>query len=72
MPYFSRASILKLEKADKRLQRICNELIKEFDFAVLETTRTMERQRELLAEKKTMTLQSKHLFFPSKAIDIAP
>ena len=72
MPYFSRSSILKLQKADKRLQRICGILIQDFDIVVIETTRTMERQRQLLKEGKTMTLNSKHLSYPSRAIDIAP
>jgi len=72
MPKFSRDSNLKLEKADKRLQQMCIKLIEKVDFKVIETHRTKERQKQLLKEGKTKTLNSKHLFMPSKAIDIAP
>lgn len=60
MPKFGQKSIQKLEQADPRLQRICSELIKEFDFTVIHTYRTPEEQlsiykkgRKLIAGKWT-------------------
>ena len=40
------------------------------EFAIIEGMRTLERQRWLLKEKKTTTLNSRHL--SGHAIDIAP
>lgn len=40
------------------------------DFAVIEGRRTVERQRVLLAEKKTTTMNSRHL--TGHAVDLAP
>jgi peptidoglycan LD-endopeptidase CwlK len=72
MPKFSVQSKLKLQKLHPDLQRICIRLIEKYDFVVIETHRSQERQQQLLKEGKTKTLNSKHLFFPSKAVDIAP
>lgn len=44
MPKFSQRSKDLLEQADPRLQRICNELIKEFDVTVRFTYRTQAEQ----------------------------
>ena len=44
---FSKRSLDNLKNVDQRLVDICNELIKEIDFTVIEGYRTPERQKEL-------------------------
>ena len=44
---FSERSLDNLKNVDQRLVDICNELIKEIDFTVIEGYRTLERQKEL-------------------------
>ena len=44
---FSKSSLDNLKNVDQRLVDICNELIKEIDFTVIEGYRTLERQKEL-------------------------
>lgn len=56
MPKFSQRSILTLEQADERLQKICNEAIKEIDFVVSYSYRTSEEQFSLY--KKGRRLES--------------
>jgi peptidoglycan L-alanyl-D-glutamate endopeptidase CwlK len=74
MPFFSKNSLNRLSTCDKRLQEICNEVIKIYDFCVICGKRDEERQNMLLTQGKT-TLEfpkSKHNKYPSQAIDIAP
>ena len=40
------------------------------DFGVSETHRSLEKQKKLMSEGKTKTMNSKHLQFPSHAVDI--
>lgn len=44
--------------------------ISEVDFTVVEGLRTLERQKKLLAEKKSQTLKSRHLI--GEAVDLYP
>ncbi|MES2903998.1 MAG: M15 family metallopeptidase [Pseudomonadota bacterium] len=49
--------------------------ISDLDFTVLETLRTVERQRQLVAKGASKTMKSRHLPGPdgkSRAVDIAP
>lgn len=72
MPRFSNESLTKLEQAHPRLQRICHRAIEVVDFTVLETHRSVIRQKALLDAGKTKTPNSLHCRYPSEAIDIAP
>jgi len=72
MPKFSYKSLIKLNSCDHRIINLFKLVVKEFDCTILEGHRTVERQKELLNEGKTKTLNSKHLENPSKAIDVAP
>ena len=72
MAKFSKKSLDKLSTCDSDLVRLFNEVIKDYDCTVLEGHRSMERQKALFSEGKTKTLGSKHLFFPSQAVDIMP
>jgi peptidoglycan L-alanyl-D-glutamate endopeptidase CwlK len=62
----------KLEQAHSDLIRLFELVGKKWDLVVIESVRTPERQKRLLDEGKTRTLQSKHLHRPSLAVDVAP
>ena len=74
MPKFSRQSLEALGTCDSRLQDILKEVIKVFDFTVVEGFRTKERQDFAVANGKSKTPwpTSKHNHVPSKAVDITP
>ena len=74
MPQFSKISLERLNTCDIRLQQICLEAIKIYDFSVLCGKRSEEEQNRLLIEGKTKLEypKSKHNKFPSQAVDIAP
>lgn len=73
---FSKRSLDNLSNVDKRLVDICNELIKEVDFTVIEGHRSLERQLELyqqgFSQIDGITKKGKHNYLPSRAIDIIP
>lgn len=73
---FSKRSLENLKNVDGRLVKICNELIKEYDFTVIEGYRTLERQKELYEQGFSQidgkTKKGKHNYNPSLAIDIVP
>ena len=73
---FSQRSLDNLKNVDERLVRICNELIKRIDFAVIEGFRTPERQKELFdkgfSKIDGISKKGKHNYSPSLAIDIIP
>lgn len=70
MPSFGSVSSGRLLTVDPKLMRLFEEVVKEVDCTVLEGRRTMERQKELYAEGKTQTLNSKHL--SGTAVDVVP
>lgn len=76
MPKFGTSSQKRLDTAHIDLQIICNEVIKYYDFSILEGTRTLEKQQEYFNAGKSkldgINKKSKHQSFPSFAIDIAP
>jgi peptidoglycan L-alanyl-D-glutamate endopeptidase CwlK len=72
MPQFGNDSKNYLSSIHPKLQRILQVAIKSVNFSITEGHRTVERQKELLAEGKTKTLNSKHLTYPSEAVDVAP
>ena len=73
---FSKRSLDNLKNVDQRLVDICNELIKEKDFTVIEGYRTLERQKELFdagfSKIDGIKKKGKHNYSPSLAIDIIP
>lgn len=75
MAQFSQHSITELETADLRLQMVFNEVIKHWDCQVLQGKRTEEEQRKNVANGKSKTFDSKHVYplnKPSMAVDVAP
>jgi len=74
MPKFSIASKKRLETCDPRLQEICEEAIKEFDFMVLCGHRDKKEQDEAFQKgnSKLKWPKSKHNSNPSLAVDLAP
>ncbi len=74
MPSFGQKSADKLAECDHALQQICERVIKNYDFTVLEGYRSNERQEELFRQgtSKLRAGESKHNTHPSRAVDIAP
>ena len=68
----STRSELKLSEISQDLAKLARRALmySECDFSVVEGMRTIERQRELLAEGKSWTLKSYHLV--GRAVDIYP
>lgn len=73
---FGSISSLMLDTTDERLQALCNEVIKHFDFSVIEGTRSLQRQQELFKEGRSqidgVIKKGKHNHNPSLAIDVLP
>ncbi len=71
---FSKTSLSKLETCHPDLQKIFNEVIKQYDCTVIEGYRAPERQNQLyhLGQSKLKGGQSKHNKKPSLAVDVAP
>lgn len=75
---FSERSLSRLEGAHPDLRRVAVQAAKisSVDFTVLEVLRTMERQRQLMAQGASQTLKSRHLPHQgdgkSRAMDLAP
>ena len=73
---FGIVSIERLNTCHKDLQLICNEVIKNIDFSILEGTRTLETQQKYFkngrSELDGINQLSKHQSTPSLAVDIAP
>lgn len=73
---FGEKSLAQLKTCHPDIQKILNELIKIYDFSVLEGERTLETQQKYFAEGKStldgVTKKSKHQSSPSMAVDIMP
>ena len=70
MPSFSKQSLARLNSTDERLVRVFTEVVKHFDCTILEGKRTVDRQKMLVQQGKSKTMNSKHLL--GKAVDVAP
>ncbi len=73
----SEKSLIKLTGAHADLQAVIKRTaaLASLDFTVLEVTRTLARQKELVAKGASKTMQSRHLpgaDGKSRAVDIAP
>jgi peptidoglycan L-alanyl-D-glutamate endopeptidase CwlK len=68
---FSNRSLDKLGTVHQDLQMLFKEAIRHspHDFSITEGKRSLERQKELVAAKKSRTMNSRHL--SGKAVDIA-
>lgn len=73
---FGKRSQARLDTCHPDIQAICNEVIKVYDFSVLEGHRTQETQARYFAEGRSkldgVTRKSKHQSSPSMAVDIMP
>ena len=74
MPSFSEQSSSTLAQCHIDLQRVCDEVIKSYDFTIVEGYRSNERQDELFRQGKSKLQagMSKHNSDPSLAVDIVP
>ncbi len=74
MPHFSQKSRERLRTCDESLQRIFNEVVRQFDCVILEGHRDKARQNSLNMEGKSQVTwpNSKHNSTPSHAVDVAP
>lgn len=72
---FGKSSLEKRATLHPKLVRVVDELIKYVDFTILEGVRSPERQKELVEQGKSKTLDSKHLADKngkSRAMDLSP
>lgn len=76
MPTFGKASQERLDTCHPDLQKLMSEVIKLYNFSVLEGERTLEKQQEYFRDKKSkldgIVKKSKHQSSPSLAVDIIP
>jgi peptidoglycan L-alanyl-D-glutamate endopeptidase CwlK len=74
MPQFSKASLDQLATCHTDLQRLAHEMIRIFDFKVVEGHRNKTQQDEAVAagNSKTAWPNSKHNSIPSLAFDLYP
>lgn len=74
MPRFSKLSKERLATCHPDLQAVCNELIKQYDFSVLEGRRGQREQDEAYRKGKSQVKypHSAHNKIPSLAVDLAP
>lgn len=72
----SEKSLEKFKTLHPDLQKILSELIKVYDFAIIEGHRTLEQQQQYYKEGKSkldgVNNKSKHQSYPSLAVDIMP
>jgi len=74
MPSFGTASRTRLDTCHIDLQQVCELVIPNYDFTVLEGFRSNARQDELFrhGKSKLQAGESLHNFNPSMAVDVAP
>jgi peptidoglycan L-alanyl-D-glutamate endopeptidase CwlK len=76
MAHFGERSKERLDTTHQDIQVICKEVIQNFDFSVLEGSRSLAQQQEYFNTGRSkldgIKQKSKHQSYPSLAIDIAP
>ncbi|TET41431.1 MAG: M15 family peptidase [Dehalococcoidia bacterium] len=74
MPRFSEKSLTILATCDERLQRICMELIRQYDVKIIQGFRGQMDQEKAVKEGKSKKHwpMSKHNQHPSIAVDVVP
>ena len=70
MPRFGSKSKRELGTCHPDIQKLFKEVVRHFDCSVLEGKRSLDKQKELLKEGATKTLNSAHL--DGEAVDVAP
>lgn len=71
---FSRQSLQKLDTCTASLQKLFNEVIKDFDCTIVEGYRSKKKQNEYFDTGKSRLCypNGKHNRHPSQAVDVAP
>lgn len=74
MPHFSETSLTRLATCDERLQRICMELIRQYDVKIIQGFRSQMEQDKAFKEGKSKKRwpMSRHNQHPSMAVDVVP
>jgi len=72
VPHFSQRSQDRLNSCHPRLIKLFEEVVKYYDCTILEGYRTPERQKELVEQGFSKTLDSRHARKPSLAVDVIP
>ena len=72
MPLLGRRSIGELQSCRDELIVLFSDVVREYDCTIIQGHRTMEEQKENFRNGSTTTLASKHLSFPSDAVDVSP
>jgi peptidoglycan L-alanyl-D-glutamate endopeptidase CwlK len=72
MPAFGATSLSRLQTCHPDLIRLFAEVVRVYDCTVLEGHRTEARQAQLVKSGASKTHDSKHLAYPSLAVDVAP
>lgn len=72
MPAFGATSLSRLQTCHPDLVRLFAEVVRIYDCTVIEGHRTASRQAELVKSGASKTNDSKHLAYPSLAVDVAP
>ncbi len=72
MPSFSTISANRLSTCEEQLQRLFNEVVKDYDCSIIEGHRSLEKQTEYFNTGKSKTMNSNHLYNPSRAVDVMP
>lgn len=72
MPKFSKISKERLATCHEDLQKLFNEVVKEYDCSIIEGYRDKERQKELYHQGKSKIKEGKHNKNPSLAVDVVP
>ena len=75
MPSFGTTSKSRLATVHPKLQRILEELVRDYDITIIYGARTLDEQKQLVAEGLSRTMNSKHI--PKNdgyayAVDVAP
>jgi peptidoglycan L-alanyl-D-glutamate endopeptidase CwlK len=71
---FGKKSKRERETLHDDLKRLLDEIIKYYDFSIIEGYRSNERQNQMFKEEISSKIggESKHNIYPSQAVDIAP
>ena len=72
MAVFGDRSIKELQSCNDGLIILFSDVVRNYDCTILQGHRTMEEQKANFRNGVTTTLASKHLSYPSDAVDVSP
>jgi len=72
MPHFSQRSRDRLGTCHPRLIKLFEEVVKHYDCLVIKGYRKPEKQKELVAQGFSKSLDSRHARKPAQAVDVIP